>query len=287
MHGKAEVIIGKQRHGPTGTVQLQFDGAVTRFASLAKTTTCRSGSASAALSESKRSGMPRFTSPSERWAQRSRESAADASRAPVRGFQLEISLQPHPNRQPEEERAESTEQPIQQSAPGTRMNARRAGRSVTAEAEPVASRDFRPMTAAATYVRPAGAEAGGILTIDLDAIVANYRSLAARVVPGECAAVVKADAYGCGIDQVTATLMRAGCRTFFVAHLAEARRVRAVAREAAIYRAQRLLRRRRAGLRRDLCAAGDQQPRSSSPNGTISSRRPAGTAARRCTSTPA
>jgi replicative DNA helicase len=33
-HGKAEVIIGKQRHGPTGTVELQFDAEVTRFSTL-------------------------------------------------------------------------------------------------------------------------------------------------------------------------------------------------------------------------------------------------------------
>ncbi len=33
--GKAEVIIGKQRHGPVGTVQLAFEGSYTRFSDLA------------------------------------------------------------------------------------------------------------------------------------------------------------------------------------------------------------------------------------------------------------
>jgi replicative DNA helicase len=36
VHGKAEVIIGKQRHGPTGTVALQFEASVTRFSNLAQ-----------------------------------------------------------------------------------------------------------------------------------------------------------------------------------------------------------------------------------------------------------
>jgi replicative DNA helicase len=38
INGKAEVIIGKQRHGPIGTVHLQFDGSVTRFSDLAEPT---------------------------------------------------------------------------------------------------------------------------------------------------------------------------------------------------------------------------------------------------------
>jgi replicative DNA helicase len=36
IHGRAEVIIGKQRHGPTGSIGLQFDAHVTRFADLAE-----------------------------------------------------------------------------------------------------------------------------------------------------------------------------------------------------------------------------------------------------------
>jgi alanine racemase len=75
----------------------------------------------------------------------------------------------------------------------------------------------------------------GHLTIDLGALVANWHALAARVAPAECAAVVKANAYGLGIEAVVPALIKAGCRTFFVAHLAEARRVRALGAEARIY----------------------------------------------------
>lgn len=56
--------------------------------------------------------------------------------------------------------------------------------------------------------------------------------MAQRVVPADCAAVVKADAYGCGVDQVASALAKAGCTTFFVAHLAEARQVRVAVRAA-------------------------------------------------------
>jgi alanine racemase len=82
---------------------------------------------------------------------------------------------------------------------------------------------------------PAEPEAGGILTIDVGAIVENWRALGARAQPAECAAVIKADAYGCGIAPVADALAKAGCETFFVAHLAEARAARQVAAGAAIY----------------------------------------------------
>lgn len=81
---------------------------------------------------------------------------------------------------------------------------------------------------------PPEAEAGGVLKIDLSAIVLNWGTLARRSA-GECAAVVKADAYGCGLGPVTAALAKTGCRTFFVSNLAEARRVRAAAPDSAIY----------------------------------------------------
>ena len=86
-----------------------------------------------------------------------------------------------------------------------------------------------------TFSGPPELESGGVLTIDLAALESNWRSLASRVSPSDCAAVVKADAYGCGLEPVTAMLARAGCRTFFVAHIAEGRRVRMIAPNAVIY----------------------------------------------------
>src|SRR5215475_4301422 len=81
----------------------------------------------------------------------------------------------------------------------------------------------------------AHASATGILTIDLDAIVANWRKLEKTAVPAECAAVVKANAYGCGAVEVAKALASAGCKTFFVATIDEARVVRSALPTAALY----------------------------------------------------
>ncbi|HEV2300715.1 MAG TPA: alanine racemase [Stellaceae bacterium] len=80
--------------------------------------------------------------------------------------------------------------------------------------------------------------AGAILEIDLEGVAANWRALAARVAPAQCAAVVKADAYGLGAVPVAAALAKAGCRRFFVATLDEGialRRVLAPANEIAVF----------------------------------------------------
>lgn len=74
------------------------------------------------------------------------------------------------------------------------------------------------------------ARAGAILTVDLDAVRANYRLLRERGqadgAQAACAAVLKADAYGLGMDKVAQALVREGCRSFFVAHLDEGIRLR-------------------------------------------------------------
>lgn len=75
----------------------------------------------------------------------------------------------------------------------------------------------------------------GVISVDLNAVARNWRALAALVGPAECAAVVKADAYGLGAAQVVPALARTGCRTFFVATAQEAAEVRALAPQADLY----------------------------------------------------
>jgi alanine racemase len=79
------------------------------------------------------------------------------------------------------------------------------------------------------------AAASGVLTVDLDALVANWRKLEKTAVPAECSAVIKANAYGCGTVPVAQALGKAGCKTFFVATLDEAAAVRAAVPSAALY----------------------------------------------------
>jgi len=93
----------------------------------------------------------------------------------------------------------------------------------------------RPEGVAIGTSGPHHGQAYGILTIDLDAIVDNWRDLRERCSPAACAAVVKADGYGCGIDPVTSALAKAGCTTFFVADFNEGRRVRRLVPDATIY----------------------------------------------------
>lgn len=78
------------------------------------------------------------------------------------------------------------------------------------------------MTTHATTPATTFATAGAIITIDLGAVAGNWRTLRSRLASGaECAAVVKADAYGLGAARIAPALAKAGCRTFFVVTLDE------------------------------------------------------------------
>ncbi len=81
----------------------------------------------------------------------------------------------------------------------------------------------------------AKARAGAYLEIDLGAIQANYRALCQRLGASECAAVVKADAYGLGAARVAPALWEAGARRFFVALPDEALVLRDLLPQAKIY----------------------------------------------------
>lgn len=75
---------------------------------------------------------------------------------------------------------------------------------------------------------------GVALDVDLSALAANYQLLKKRHAGGDIAAVVKADAYGLGVEAVSRTLWQEGCRDFFVATLDEAIELRGFLAQAGI-----------------------------------------------------
>lgn len=77
--------------------------------------------------------------------------------------------------------------------------------------------------------------AGAVLTIDLEALKANWRLLAKRAGRAACGAAVKGNAYGLGIAPVARALWEAGCRTYFVARPKEGEELRALLPVATIY----------------------------------------------------
>ncbi len=85
------------------------------------------------------------------------------------------------------------------------------------------------------HLGSASATATAVLAIDLEALKSNYRTLRTLAGDAECAAVVKANAYGTGGTQAVRALTQAGCKTFFVAAFNEAETVRAAAPDATIY----------------------------------------------------
>ena len=78
--------------------------------------------------------------------------------------------------------------------------------------------------------------ASGALTIDLGALAENYSILQNQVV-AECdvAGIVKANAYGLGVEQVVQTLIKKGCTEFFVATLEEALQLRGIYKDINIH----------------------------------------------------
>lgn len=82
---------------------------------------------------------------------------------------------------------------------------------------------------------PAADHALLLLTIDLDAVVANWRVIGQQLNGAAAAAVIKADAYGLGAARVVPVLTQAGCSCFFVATLDEGIAARALAPHAEIF----------------------------------------------------
>lgn len=89
-----------------------------------------------------------------------------------------------------------------------------------------------------THTRPALPVAGedhARLTIDLSALADNWRAMARRSGAARTAAVLKADAYGIGLEPAARTFYQAGARDFFIATPAEGAALRAILPDARIF----------------------------------------------------
>lgn len=97
---------------------------------------------------------------------------------------------------------------------------------------------FRKMSTHHTHARstlPVAGEDHARLTIDLSALADNWRAMARRSGAARTAAVLKADAYGIGLEPAARTFHMAGARDFFVATPAEGAALRAVLPDARLY----------------------------------------------------
>lgn len=94
---------------------------------------------------------------------------------------------------------------------------------------------FRPDPSGPVAIEATDPPPPGLLVVDLDALARNFRRVRDAASPAECAAVVKADAYGLGLAPVAARLWLEGCKRFFVATVDEGRELRRLLPDAVIY----------------------------------------------------
>lgn len=73
------------------------------------------------------------------------------------------------------------------------------------------------------------------LYVNLQAVQKNYLTLQQKSFPAKCAATIKANAYGLGVNSILNSLYEVGCRDFFTATLGEAIYLRKIKEDINIY----------------------------------------------------
>ncbi len=77
--------------------------------------------------------------------------------------------------------------------------------------------------------------ASAMVTVDLEALQFNYRTLSQQAAPAACGVAIKGEAYGLGMGPVAKTLWAGGCQNYFVSRPMEGAELRSVLPDAAIY----------------------------------------------------